>query len=207
MVALDAPFTYNNRENLIVDWHSHANGNGNQAFAYYMDYAAANSPVAEFGMACRTSGNLTPRCFFSPSVVGGSCTVNLQNSSGSSPTSLLLGVTRQPNSIPLDAIGMPGCFLHVETFLSVATVTSASGSASNSFPIPNELFYIRRSLVAQHVSADLFANNLGLITSNGAHVTLGVNPLLTVVVATGSTTATTGTVYRDNGSVSVFEYQ
>jgi hypothetical protein len=207
MVALDAPFTYSNTQNLIVDWMTPANANGNQAFGYYMDFAGTVSATTEFGTACRTSGSSTPRCYFNHTVVGSTCSVNLAGSSGSSPSSLFLGVNRQPNPVPLDGIGMPGCFLHIDPMVTVSTNTNSSGGASLSFPVPNELFFIRRSLVAQYVSADLFANNLGLVSSNGAQVTIGVAPLLTVVVATGSTTATTGSVYRDNGSVSVFEYQ
>lgn len=206
-ITLDAPFIFNNGQNLIVDWMTPANANGNQAFAYYMDSATPISPTSEFGTACRTSGNQTPRCSFQPSVVGNYCSVSLQNSSGSSPSTLFLGVTPQSPPVPLDSIGMNGCFLHVNPMLDLPVTTNSGGYSNSSFPIPNELFYIRRTIVAQYVSADLFANSLGLISSNGAQVTFGAYPLMTVVVANGSTTATSGSVYRDNGAVTVFEYQ
>lgn len=206
-VTFDVPFRYDATKNLVADWLVHANANGNQGFAYTMDYAYSGSLVDEFGLACSTSGNLTPRCRFNETDIGGTCTVSLSSSSASSPATLFLGAAAQSAPVPLAGLGMPGCFLHVVPMVSVATATNTGGGSSTSFPVPNALNLIRRSLVAQYVTADVFANAAGLVSSNGSKVTLGVAPMLSVVSAVGSTTAATGSVYGNWGGVSVFVWQ
>ncbi|MEZ5965591.1 MAG: hypothetical protein R3F56_17285 [Planctomycetota bacterium] len=206
-VTFDTPFRYDATKNLLTEWVVYANANSNQAFTYGMDYAYVFSATEEFGVSCPTSGNATPRCYFGSTAIGGPCTVNLNNSAGSSPATLFLGAVAQAAPIPLQSVGMPGCYLHIDPTTSVSTATNAGGNVSISFPVPNALNLIRRSVVAQYVTADLFANTAGLVSSNGARVTLGVEPMMSILSSPGSTTATVGSLASNYGAVSVFTWQ
>jgi hypothetical protein len=53
---------------------------------------------------------------------------------------------------------------------------------------------------------DVFANQTGVVVTPGDRVTIGLDPRIARLSATGSTTAATGSIDRSFGQVSLFEH-
>ena len=201
MVPLDSGFKYDSSKNLAVEYRVHANANANRQFSYYFDRADFLAPVS-YGSACKTSGNTTPT-LTSSVPFGTSWRLELRSGPYTTATALLLGVKKK--SLDLTAFGMPGCFQLVDPLIADHTKTTSSfgGSTSWFFIVPNNL---RLTVHAQVWMLDVFANNLGVISSNGVSVAFGERPQMTMIHRAGSTTSTTGFVSRFYGVVSAFDY-
>lgn len=74
--------------------------------------------------------------------------------------------------IPLDAIGMPGCFSYSSADLGSLTASLTAGTGTLPFAIPANPALVGASLTAQAVAFSL-ATPLNLITSNGNSITVG----------------------------------
>lgn len=210
-IPLDVPFTYDNTQNLVVEYRVTANNNGNAAFSYSLDAGGAVTPTGTFGVACQTSGASTPALTCGAATVGANWNHSLTNGPASSAGILLIGTSNTTfNGIPLPfslaSLGANGCSLAVSPDLSFTVATTTSRSFSVNIALPNVPPMAGQTFYCQAVLADVFANSLGLITSNGSTATLGVAPQASVVVATGSATAATGTRTNNFGLVSLFEY-
>lgn len=210
-IPLDTPFTYDNTQNLVVEYRVTANSNGNAAFSYALDAGAAVTPTGTFGAACQTSGNTTPALTAGAATVGANWNHSLTNGPASSSGILLIGVSNTtfngvPLPFPLASLGATGCSLSVSADLSVPVATNTSRSFSLNVAIPNVPPMAGQTFYTQAVLADLFANSLGLVTSNGGSAGIGVAPQASAVVATGSATALTGTRTNNFGLVSLFEF-
>ena len=88
--------------------------------------------------------------------------------------------------------------------LAGKTTTSFGGSTVWIFTVPNNL---RLTVHAQVFMLDVFANNLGVISSNGVSTAFGERPQMTMIHRAGSMTSTTGSVSRFHGVVSAFDYK
>ncbi len=203
-IDLVTPYTFRSNENLIVEYVVTANSNGNAAFNYAIDEGTFRSPVTTFGAGCQSSAGQTPALAASTaSRVGGTLAFSLSRAPSSSQVWLELAFAP---FTPLDMtpFGAPGCTLLVYPELAIGAQGSTSGSANFSFTIPNDPALLHAIVYGQGLIFDLFANNLGFVTSNGASVTLGMLPPATTVSAVGNASATTGTVRRNQCPVSLF---
>lgn len=210
-IPLDRTFAYDASHNLLVEYRIFANSNGNAAFSYRLDNATFVSDTSTFGTACATSSSRMPAITTQPAAIGSSLSLALANGPASSSGVLIVGSSNSTwNGIPLPlsltSLGAPGCTLQVAIDASVGIVTNTSGNFSASLPIPGVLGLYGRTLYFQAALADLFANSAGFVTSASASTTLGAQPQSTMLVATGSTTATTGTRTNVSGIVATFEY-
>ena len=75
--------------------------------------------------------------------------------------------------LPAGLPGAPGCDLMVSPDVLQASPTSATGSVSRGFTIPNNSALTGTALFHQWVFLDAGANQTGLIVSNGVGVTVG----------------------------------
>ena len=204
-ITLTTPYTVRANENLLVEYVVTANNNANQAFNYYLDKGTYRSPTTTIGVGCQTSAGQVPQLTASSSShVGGNLSWSLQRAPASSLVWLNLDFqAAQP--INAGPFGAPGCTLYVLPVIAVSGQGNTSGSATFSFPVPNDPQLFHAQVFGQCAIYDLFANNLGFAFSNGAGITLGMHPHAATVYASGSATATTGTVRRNDVPVSLFE--
>lgn len=71
-------------------------------------------------------------------------------------------------------------------------------------PVPNVRGLNDLIVANQCAILDLFAPG-GVVVSNGEQVQLGIDPAISIVYAQGSATATTGSVWRNYGVVTLFQ--
>ncbi|MBK8976196.1 MAG: hypothetical protein IPM29_09730 [Planctomycetes bacterium] len=202
-IHLTTPYTFHRNENLLVEYVITANNNANLAFDYYLDQGGYLSTVTSFGTGCQSSAGQVPLLNGSPSYVNGSLAFSLSRAPGSSLVWLNMDFLSSP---PIDAtpFGAPGCTVYVPPRIAVASQGSPGGSAYWGFQIPLDRSLTGVSVFAQALIYDLFANNLGFVMSNGVRTDVGAYPWATSIFATGSATATTGSVYRNNVPISRF---
>ncbi len=210
-VPLDTPFPYDATKNLIVEYRVTANNNGNAAFSYRSDVATYVSTTTTYGAACATSGARLPTVSAGAALVGSNWTISIANGPSSTAGVLFLGASNTsygaiPLPFGLDFLGAPGCQLHTSIEATLPATTGTSGSGSVTIPVPSLPPLTGTTFYVQAALADLFANSLGLVTSRSASASIGINPLATLVAATGNAGATTGSRTASFGLVSVFEY-
>lgn len=210
-VPLDTPFQYDATKNLIVEYRVSANNNGNAAFSYRMDVATAVSTATTYGTACATSGARLPTVAAGSALVGSNWNVTIAAGPASSAGVLILGASNTtygglPLPLALDALGATGCTLHASLDATLPAVTNTSGNGTVTIPVPNQAPLTGATLFVQAALADIFANQLGLVTSRSASATIGILPQSTLISATGSSTVLTGSRTASFGLVSVFEY-
>lgn len=73
--------------------------------------------------------------------------------------------------LPLDLLGMPGCFQFVA--LHNSTILFGTGSQSRSLSIPNDLFWVGTVLRSQTASLVPGINAFGALSSNAVRLTIG----------------------------------
>lgn len=214
MLKLDADFAFQKGKNLVTEVKVYNNSNSNKNFAYYIDYAGPWSPSSSFGLACKTSGNTMPTLTSGTAILTNNWTLSLSNFPASMPTILILGASKDtifgsiPLPVKLDALGMPSCYQHIDmNFIMTGPTTNTGGGGSVSFPVPLNFNLVGQKIYAQMWAPDVFANPAGLVTSNGVEGQFGAYPRETMIYATGSTTATTGSVNRNYGTVTRFDYK
>ncbi|MBL8901510.1 MAG: hypothetical protein JNM84_28035, partial [Planctomycetes bacterium] len=199
-------------KNLIVDFSISAIDNGNQPFSYRMDLPSWVAGRSSFGAGCMQSDGRIPQVSTTGGFVAGSWTVSLTRGLPNSVYSLHVGAGTAnwqglPLPFPLDAIGAPGCSLLVEWPVVISRPTGFAGNDTVTAQIPNDLVFYGLSFHAQAVIFDLFANNLGVVTSNGASTTFGAYPQVVMVEAPGNANATAGGPNYYRAPVTFFERQ
>lgn len=202
---LDTPHVYSRSQNLLAEFLVFANSNGSQPFAYYLDQSNGLAiDSAPYGAGCPTSGNRTPALTATGGLLGQYWQVSLTNGPGSQAVGFLLS-SRQLN-VPLP--GAPGCSLYVDLTgaLVVPAITSSGGAVYIQAQVPDVLAFDGTNLFAQVGVIDPFANQLGVVTSNGVKTTLNSPPRGAIIYATGSTTAPTGANYRRVVLATSFDY-
>ena len=205
-VPLDTPFTVDRSRNLIVEYRVTANNNSNAAFNYFLDAGNFISEVRSYGVGCATSGGSVPRLTSTGTAIGETWRMRIDRAAASSQISLLVGISRPANPIPLDAVGAPGCFLLTDVLATAGGTSGTSGVLDLNFPTPFDPTIIDQSLYSQAVVLDLFANNLGAVTSNGDDMEFGLRSQLALISAIGDASAPTGSVSRNNTAFSLFGY-
>lgn len=209
---LATPFTYSPApgQNLLVEWRITANNNGNAAFTYYLDRATFDSAVASGPAGCPHSGNNTAVLTSQPTKVGGNWSLGLTRAPANSLVILLQNVGQrlsQPYPLTPFIPGISGgCLGQVSLAnLSVSSnSTNSGGSKTWSLAVPNNPSLNDLFVTSQCAILDLFAPG-GIVVSNGDQMQLGIDPAQSIVYSQGSATATTGTVSRNYGAVTLFQ--
>jgi hypothetical protein len=125
-----------------------------------------------FGSGCGTvplalSGSSRP-------VVGTAAGLEVAAVPAASPICyLLLGLTALQPGFDLAPIGMPGCQLHL-VVAGALVGAPAGGAASFAIPIPNDPSLAGARAHVQALAIDPAANTLGLVTSNGSSLLIGL---------------------------------
>ncbi len=134
--------------------------------------------VTPFGQGCPNKAGLAPRM----SVVGGSPTIGnnkftLEMVRGSSnlPSFLFLGISNKAIGaitlpLPLNFLGMTGCFQRVSNELVFPTINTKTGKASTPLPIPNDPKLKGLTLYFQYWTTSIGTNLANRVASNGAEV-------------------------------------
>ena len=89
---------------------------------------------------------------------------------------------------------------------AVFGATNSSGNLNVTATIPNDLSLFGLTIYAQGFIADLFANTLGAISTNGYGMTIGALPQAADIRSSGDALAATGALRRSRGSVMLFEW-
>ena len=98
--------------------------------------------------------------------------LNLTNGRASSGGFILVGAVQQSQS--LASIGMPGCTLYLAPVFSSGVALDAKGvSASLSFGVPNNPYFVGKTIYGQGANIDTGSNVLNLTVSQGTTITFG----------------------------------
>jgi len=206
-VTLATPHIYDASQPLLVEFRILANNNANGTFDYYLDESTYYSAVSQFGQGCTSSAGQVPALTFNPSYIGGNFTATLRNAPASSFIYLNLDVAPTP-AVPGGPFGAPGCTLYVPPVLiETRQAGSTSGSATFTLPVPLDPSYYNFDVYGQCLIADLFANNLGFVSSNAAQITIGARASMASITGTGNATAPTGSRRVYDGAVTLFRWQ
>tara|TARA_R110002072_G_scaffold273219_4_gene433846 strand:+ start:41664 stop:42707 length:1044 start_codon:yes stop_codon:yes gene_type:complete len=206
-IDLPAPHYVYGGGNLLVEFKIFLNSNGNQAFSYRLDRATYISQVTAGVPGCMHSGGQTPTLASSPTRVGSNWNLYLSAAPSNSPMALFLAPAQQlaaPYS--LGALGVdPSCQGQVPlgSYVALGGNTNSGGAYSWSIPVPNMLVFNDYYMTSQAVAFDYFSPGK-LVVSNADQVQFGINPAASILFGTGSTTATTGSVYANYGLVTLF---
>lgn len=205
-INLTTPHTFHTNENLIVEYVVTANNNANLSFPYYLDEGTYVSTTANFGAGCQSSAGQTPTLAVGAyAYLGG----NLSYSMSRAPASSLVWLNIDFTPIaPIDMgpFGAPGCTLLVNPRVALASQGTASGTANWNFTLPTDRLFFHANIYAQALIFDLFANNLGFVTSNGTSIRVGMYPPAAEIYTNSSATATTGGVNRNAVPISKFQW-
>ncbi|MBK8976162.1 MAG: hypothetical protein IPM29_09560 [Planctomycetes bacterium] len=205
-ITLDTPYTVAD-ENLVVEYRVLANSNANLAFNYYIDRASYATDVTTLGTGCQSSAGSVPLLSGSTSsYIGGNVSMSLSRAPANSQIWFNMALT-PTTPVDLTPFGAPGCTAYVFPNVILGARGTTSGTASLSFPVVEEPLFVGVHIYAQVLVYDLFANPLGFVASNGIDIRPGIEPHMTVVYAAGNATATTGSVSRRRGVVSLFHHQ
>lgn len=214
-IQLATPFTYNPApgQNLVVEYQIFGNTGGGTSWNYRLDRADYYSPTSLGPVGCPHSGGQTPALTVTSTRPGLSFSASIARGPGNNFAILLLTpsqglVAPYPLSTFLPAIS-PACTGQVSLASpSLLTgFTSASGSVSFSFTIPNNAAYADLQIGCQGVFFDVFAPG-GAVVSNGAQVITGANPRSSLIYAAGPPQSiTTGSVTRNYCPVALFGHQ
>ncbi len=103
-----------------------------------------------------------------PPVIGSAVTFSASNIPATSPLSVYVCSAGQTNpGLDLGSIGAPGCAAYVTLPEIFAVDLLTNPTASATFTIPADPFFVGQSFYSQAVSFDAGANAFGMITSNG----------------------------------------
>lgn len=214
MLPLTTPYTYNGG-NLVIEWRIAANNNGNLGFTYYTDVATYVSTDTHGPQACQNSGGTRAVLSSSPTYIGGTWSLNISGAPASAIGFLLVQMNSPlvtPFSLQTLVPGIsPTCLgqLNLAAFTVVAGFpTDGGGNHYWSITVPNNRIpWYQATIETQAAILDFFAPG-GIVVSSGDQVQFGIQPANTIIFASGpgSTTATTGSVYRNYGLVTLFQY-
>lgn len=210
-VPLDNPFQFDSSRNLIVDFIITANNNNNASFRYTSDVAPHLTVSTTYGTACPNSQSTIPALSANEVALGQTWSLPLVRGPRSSGAALAIGVGNtsfQGLPLPFDMapLGAPGCTIHVDVAVNLTAFLNTSGNFTWNLPTPNNLSLDGVSFYAQVFMVDLFANNFGLISSNGVRTQFSVPTRQQAVAHTGDPSRATGTVTRSYGIVTYFEH-
>jgi hypothetical protein len=216
MLPLTTPYVYNSSQNLLVEYRITANNNGNAAWSYYLDAGSFVSPTAQGAQGCVNSGGqrATLTTGSGGAALGGYWYLYLNGAPASSIGFIFLTfrpLVATPYSLASFVPGIDatcqGELDVAHTIIPTTITTNTSGGYYWGIQVPltprvglNNLI-----LTTQAAVFDFFAPG-GLVVSNGDQVQLGIQPAETTIISTGSATATSGSVYRNYGVITFFQY-
>jgi hypothetical protein len=211
-LTLTTPYVFNAASNLLVEWRITANSNGNASFSYALDRGTFDSPLVSGPVGCPSSGGQTPDLQSTRAAIGQNWRLSLTHAPASSLTFWLATVNSPLVSpYPLASIvpGIaPACTGQIDlgSVAVVNVLTSGSGAYTWNIPVPNERVRWHDAIIAsQCASLDLFAPG-GVVVSNGDQIQFGIVPANSIIIGAGNASAATGTVTRNHGIVTLFEY-
>jgi hypothetical protein len=210
-LQLTTPFTPPAGHNLLVEFVVIANNNAGAQFTYYLDAANFVSVVTSGSPGCPHSGNQTPHLQSRPTEVGGPWYCDLSQAPANQLVVWFIHFGAMVPQYPLSPfIGgiAPTCQgqLSLTNLATVTATASANGSHTFSANVPNSRFYNDLILSSQVACLDFFAPG-GVAVSNADQMQIGIEPAMSVIFSQGSSTALTGSVYRNYGVITLFDYQ
>ena len=146
--------------------------NGGRVTVFGNQFETDPGRVVHYGFGCNDSLQRRPRLRVASRTVLAE-EVELTASAGPFSTPALLALGEIRTQVPLDTLGMPACSAWTIAIQLPGTTTDVSGRASMQLGIPNAPSLVGFRLCAQWFMVDVFANALGLVTSNGADIRIG----------------------------------
>ena len=144
------------------------------AAAAKMSACINTAGTTTFGRACASSAGPLALSYSGTSQLGQVLNVDMANGRPSFPAFAITGTTiAPPFPIDLAGLGAPGCFLHTDQLVVLATATSGTGTATIPLPIPNNPTLMGLMLFNQYGHLDPLANTLGFAFSNGGWFAVG----------------------------------
>jgi len=210
-LTLTTPYTPVVGKNLLVEFRVLANNNGGAQFPYYLDVAGFDSPIVTGPAGCAHSGNQVPTLLSRPTQVGGYWYCDLYQAPANQLAVWCINLGPLQSPFPLSTM-IPGigaaCTgqISLNGVITLATITSASGSESFYLSLPNDRNLNDVILSSQVACLDYFSPG-GVAVSNGDQMQIGIDPAMTVIYSQGSATAAFGSVYPNYGVVTSFAWQ
>jgi len=146
---------------------------------------AASAPNADLGSRDLTATlpggfststtNLAPLALTGTTpTLGSTLTLTTTNFTAAAAVGIqVLSTTGINPGVDLAPLGMPGCFQYAAP-TALYTINVAAGAATYSMPIPNNPALMGFQMFAQSAGFATGANTLGLVTSNGVALTVGI---------------------------------
>lgn len=106
--------------------------------------------------------------------LGSTFIYELDNLQPASPFVLFLGISAPSSPVPLGGLGATGCEQYVDPLVNVFGLSDAMGVGQFHQQIPNDPSFINLSIYAQGGVVDSAANPLGLTTTNGLRLVIGL---------------------------------
>jgi len=179
-VALQKPFPLKPGANLLLEGRIWGNQGGqwtNWDFSSWMDAAdQTKGPLTYFGRSCPGTAGW-PAVTATDAQVDHRATVELWSAPVGANTLCLFSPNRNylgPIGLPfpLDGIGAPGCWLHVEPLVPVPARVEANKLARASLALPLDIHLAGKKLYAQYLVLDPGANPAGLTASGAVEMEL-----------------------------------
>ena len=215
LLALDKPFKHDAKKNLVLEYVVFANTNQNRTFVYPMDFARYLRPLDSFGAGCKGSNDKA--AVLTSKTASSGVTWRLDITSGLPATAALVAIGDSkdklfgtvPLPLALDGLGAVGCNLYVDMAFLLVTATDTRGNASILLPMPDLVGLYGTTFYAQAILADVFANSLGLTTTNAASVYVHEPPQVARVTRANASNDGAGFVDRmiQGQLLTAFEYR
>lgn len=212
-VTLSTPFPYTPAgRNLVVEYRCFGNSGGGGPWTYRLDRADYYSPVTYGPGGCLHSGGGNVTLTAQPTRPGLNYSCTMSQGPSNSPGFLLVqpGLAMITPTSLTALLGVdPACTLQVWPFdmMMLSAVSSASGSASWSVPVPNNQAYADYVVSSQALFFDFFAPGQ-LVLSRGSEVLTGSRPRTATLAGAGlPTSVTTGSLQVHYCPVAFFEHQ
>lgn len=133
-----------------------------------------------YGSGCNSITLTAPNPASAVPALGGTAGVRVNGLTASAPCFMMIGLSRtsvgaSPLPIPLDGLGMPGCWLLQDIGLEFSAFCPSSGASTAQFslPIPNLPGILGYHLYLQSWAFQSASNAAGLVLSQGLDLTIG----------------------------------
>ena len=143
-----------------------------RAFVYTGPFTGTPGKERIYGVACAGSVGLPRMDFRGDSALNATLQVRLRGALPNTPAAINIGA---PTSLPLGAIGAPGCTMYVDPTggVSLSISTDANGLSRLTATVPNEPLLVGNPLDFQWIVLDPTANGLQVVLSDALVVTFG----------------------------------
>lgn len=157
-------------------WHTGPNwigpfATGKYIFQLYCSSGTVQGAFATVGQGCAGSNGVPVINAVGSPIIGETTQVTLTQAPLSAPVILVMGTA--PTSVPLGAVGAPGCVLEQQPIVAAGMTAGSIGAVAYPFPIPNNPAFVGMQVHAQWAVGDFGVNQLGLVFSKGGVLTIG----------------------------------